>query len=165
MKKNTDLVGKVVKIDEVQYLIDKVTTSDGRNNENSSANIQKFRIELITLDFLTEANQKINELVAKPIQDFVPKEKIKGIAIEFSEEQLHNKVTITKALCKAFAIGIMDAKHLVDNADSISNSRYIMHYEATFLDKSKVEAYIRKIHAELCQSLSCKPDDITISIY
>ena len=117
MKKNTDLVGKVVKIDEVQYLIDKVTTSDGRNNENSSANIQKFRIELITLDFLTEANQKINELVAKPIQDFVPKEKIKGIAIEFSEEQLHNKVTTTKALCKAFAIGIMDAKHLVDAAN------------------------------------------------
>ena len=112
MKNPSELVGKVIKIEDVHYLVDKVAVSDG-----AIGSIQKFVVELITLDFLTEANQKINEPIAKPIQDFAPEEEIKGIAIEFSEEQLHNKVTTTKALCKAFAIGIMDAKHLVDAAE------------------------------------------------
>ena len=163
MNKKEDLVGTIIEINSTKYLIDRVFEVE--KAFNSERVIEQPKLSLTLIEIKSEKKAINSEVEAKPIQDFVPKEKIKGIAIEFSEKQLHNKVTITKALCKAFAIGIMDAKHLVDNADSISNSRYIMHYEATFLDKSKVEAYIRKIHAELCQSLSCKPDDITISIY
>lgn len=112
MKNPSELVGKVVQIEDVHYLVDKVAVSD-----DTIGSVQKFVVTLVALDFLTKSNQKIDESIAKPIQDFAPEEEIKGIAIEFSEEQLHNKVTTTKALCKAFTIGIMDAKHLVDAAE------------------------------------------------
>lgn len=112
MKNPSELVGKVVKIEDIHYLVDKVAVSDG-----AVGSVQKFVVVLITLDFLTKSNQKIDKSIAKPIQDFAPKEEIKGIAIEFSEEQLYNKVTTVKALRKALTIGIMDAKHLVDAAE------------------------------------------------
>ena len=158
MNKKEDLVGTIVEINDTRYLIDRVFEVEKEFDCKQAIEQPKL---ILTLIEIKSEKKAINSEVEASF-------KMRGFTIIVKEDILGNmqqKLNFIRAIKTILCIGLKEAKDLVDHADSISNSRYIMHYEAIFLDKSEVEAYIRKIHAELCQSLSCKSDDITISIY
>lgn len=98
-----NIIGNIVEINNRRYIISEgyIVTPDG----SAVKYVDHFGVKLIALDKLS-----------KPTQEVPLKEKIKGITVEFSEEQFHNKVTTVKALYRTFGIGIMDAKHLVENS-------------------------------------------------
>lgn len=158
MNKKEDLVGTIIEVNGTKYLIDRVFEVE--KEFNSERAIEQPKLSLTLIEIKSE-KKAINSEVEASF-------KMRGFTIIAKEDilgNIHQKLNFIRAIKTILCIGLKEAKDLVDNADSISNSRYIMHDEAKFLEKSEVEAYIRKIHAELCQSLSCKSDDITISIY
>lgn len=160
--KKEDLVGTIIEINGTKYLIDRVFEVE--KEFNSERAVEQPRLSLTLIEIKSEKkaiNLVINSEVEKPF-------KMKGFTIIVKEGLLKNvnqKLVFIRVLKTILYIGLKEAKDLVDNADLISNARYVMHYEIIYLVKSEAETYIRKIHAELCQSLSCKSDDITISIY
>lgn len=160
--KKEDLVGTIIEINGTNYLIDRVFEVEKEFNSERAIEQPKLSMTLIEIKSENKAiNSIINSKIEKPF-------KMRGFTIIVKEDLLKNmnqKLVFIRALKTILFIGLKEAKDLVDNTDLISNSKYIMHYEIIYLAKSEAEFYARKIHTELCQSLNCKSDDITISIY
>lgn len=171
MKNPSELVGKVVKIEDVHYLVDKVAISDG-----AIGSVQKFVVTLIALDFLTEI---IQDTKKEDVSVEIPKlrtfvlSNVKGFTFKLSGNICHAKLQIVKAFKYVSGLGLKEAKDIVDSMQLINetSSYYSFKYEFPknkFKEDSSLDD-VQKLRIKwqdvMRRELQCNLSDIIISIY
>lgn len=173
MKNPSELVGKVVKIEDTQYLIDAVLSV---SEEEHLMSVQKFEVTLITLDFLTEIIQdtkKEDVLVEIPKLKTIVLNDVTGFAFKLSEDICNAKLQIVKAFKYVSGLGLKEAKDIVDSMQLINktSSYYSFKYEFPknmFKEDSSlddVQTLRIKWQDMMRRELQCNLSDISISIY